>query len=183
MYCFRYVTKVNVCVKTFTFASTNYFTNPKITFIMKKMILLACVAFSMASCVTTVKTARVADTKGQLLNATVADLEVSPTRVTYSLEPSREIQRAGLSNVKQAAIQECLLKNGNADVLVDAEYTIEQQNNWIFGKKINKITVSGHPAKFKNYHGLNDSVWCNPAFRAGYGNAIGRPSSGGLFKK
>lgn len=151
---------------------------------MKKVLLLACVAFAMTSCVTTVKTAKVADTKGQLLSATVADLEVSPTRVTYSMTPSKEIQRAGLSNVKQAAIQECLQKNGNADVLVDCEYTIEQQNNWIFGKKINRITVSGHPGKFKNYHSLNDSVWCNPSFRFGNGsgNAISRPTGGGLFK-
>lgn len=150
---------------------------------MKKTLLLACVAFSMASCVTTVKTAKVADTKGQLLSATVADLDVSPTRVTYTLIPTPEIRRAGLSNVKQSAIQECLQKNGNADVLVDCEYTIEQQNNWIFGKKISKITVSGHPAKFKNYHGLNDSVWCNPYFRKGNVNSISRPAGGNIFSK
>jgi hypothetical protein len=130
-----------------------------------------------------VKTAKVADTKGDLLSATVAELEVSPVRVTYTMNPEKEIQRAGLSNVKQAAIQECLAKNGNADVLVDCEYTIEQENMFIFGKRINSITVSGHPAKFKNYHGLNDSVWCNPVFRSNYKNAVVAPSGGGLFKK
>jgi hypothetical protein len=150
---------------------------------MKKVLFLACVAFALTSCVTTVKTAKIAETKGQLLNATVADLDVSPTRVSYTMSPSKEIRRAGISNVKQAAIQECLQQNGNADVLVDCEYTIEQQNNWIFGKKISKITVSGHPAKFKGYRTLNDSVWCNPWFRAGYSNAINHPSGGGLFKK
>lgn len=150
---------------------------------MKKFLLLACVAFGLTSCVTTVKTAKVADTKGQLLGATVADLEVSPVRVTYTMVPSKEIQRAGLSNVKQAAIQECLVKNGNGDVLVDAEFVIEQENRWIFGKSITSITVSGHPARFKGYHSLNDSVWCNPVFRAGYSNGVTRPSGGGLFKK
>ena len=149
---------------------------------MKKFVLLVCATFALASCVTTVKTAKVANTKGQLLTATVADLEVSPIRVTYSMTPSKEIQRAGLANVKQAVIQECLLKNGNADVLVDAEFTIEQEK-LLFGRRINLITVSGHPARFKGYHSLNDSVWCNRWFRMGYGNEISRPTGAGLFKK
>ena len=150
---------------------------------MKKILLLACVVFGLTSCVTTVKTAKVADTKGQLLSATVADLEVSPIRVTYTMTPSKEIQRAGLNNVKQAAIQECLIKNGNGDVLVDAEFIIEQESRWIFGKSITSITVSGHPARYKGYHSLGDNVWTDPVFRAGYQNGVTRPSSGGLFKK
>ena len=150
---------------------------------MKKILLLACVTFALTSCVTTVKTAKVADTKSQLLTATVADLEVSPVRVTYTMAPSKALQRAGLANVKQAAIQEALIKNGNADVLVDVEYTIEQENTFIFGKRITSITVSGHPAKFKNYHSLGDDVWTNRWFRYNYENAVTRPAGGGLFKK
>ena len=150
---------------------------------MKKFLLLACVAFGLTSCVTTVKTAKVADTKGQLLSATVADLEVSPIRVTYTMTPSKEIQRAGLNNVKQAVIQECLVKNGNGDVLVDPEFIIEQESRWIFGKSITSITFSGHPARYKGYHSLGDNVWTDPVFRAGYSNGVGRPSGGGLFKK
>lgn len=150
---------------------------------MKKILLLACVTFAFTSCITTVKTAKVADTKSQLLTSTVADLEVSPVRISYTLSPTANLRRAGLSNVKQAAIQEALIKNGNADVLVDAEYTIEQENTFIFGKRITSITVSGHPAKFKGYHSLNDSVWCNPVFRAKYTNAVTRPAGGGLFGK
>lgn len=148
---------------------------------MKKILLLACVTFAFTSCITTVKTGKVADTKGQLLSATVADLEVSPVRVSYTMAPTKDIQRAGLANVKQAAIRECLEKNGNADVLVDAEYTIEQEK-LLFGRRINLITVSGHPARFRNYHSLNDSVWCNPVFRMGYSNGVKAPSGGGLFK-
>jgi len=141
---------------------------------MKKFLLLACVAIAFTSCVTTVKTAKVADTKGQLLTATVADLEVSPVRVTYSMIPSKAIQRAGLQNVKAAAVRECLEKNGNADVLVDAEYTIEREK-LLFGSRINLITVSGHPARYRDYRSLNDSVWTNRWFRMGYGNDIKRP--------
>ena len=148
---------------------------------MKKVLFFACVVFALTSCVTTVKTAKSADAKSQLLSATVADLEVSPVRVSYTMAPTKSLQRAGLNNVKQAAIQECLIKNGNADVLVDVEYVIEQQK-LLFGKRINSITVSGHPAKYKGYHSLNDSVWCNPVFRGSYKNAVTRPSGGGLFK-
>ena len=122
---------------------------------MKKILLLSCVAFALTSCVTTIKTAKSADAKTQLLSATVADLEVSPVRVTYTMSPSKNVQRAGLSNVKQAAIQECLIKNGNADVLVDVEYVIEQEK-LLFGKRINSITVSGHPAKYKHGRACRD---------------------------
>ena len=124
---------------------------------MKKILLFSCVVFALTSCVTTVKTAKSADAKTQLLSATVADLEVSPVRVTYTMSPSKNVQRAGLSNVKQAAVQECLIKNGNADVLVDVEYVIEQEK-LLFGKRINSITVSGHPAKYKGYH--SPGRWC-----------------------
>jgi hypothetical protein len=99
------------------------------------------------------------------------------------MTPSKEIQRAGLNNVKQAVIQECLVKNGNGDVLVDPEFIIEQESRWIFGKSITSITVSGHPARYKGYHSLGDNVWTDPVFRAGYSNGVGRPSGGGLFKK
>ena len=150
---------------------------------MKKLFLCSFIVFSFTSCVTTVKTAKIEDAKSQLLSATVADLEVAPNRVTYTMMPTKSLQRAGLANVKQAAVQECLQKNGNADVLVDVEYVIEQKNLFIFGKRINSITVSGHPAKYKGYHSLNDSVWCNRWFRAGYQNSVRRPSSNNLIGK
>ena len=149
---------------------------------MKKVLLLTCVAFALTSCVTTVKTAKTAETKSSLLTATVADLDVSPTRVTYTMSPSAEIRRAGLNNVKQAAVQECLKQNGNADVLVDVEYVIKQENNFI-SKRITSITVSGHPAKYKGYRSLKDDVWTSSAFMENYQNAIQRPTGGGLFKK
>ena len=90
------------------------------------------------------------------------------------MAPSKEIQRGGLANVKQAAVRECLEKNGNADVLVDAEYTIEKKKT-LFSRRINLITVTGHPARYRNYHSLDDSVWSNRWFRTGYQNSITRP--------
>jgi len=151
---------------------------------MKKLFILAGAVFALVSCTTTVKTAKTADTPASLLCATVADLEVSPNRVVVEYIPSKEIQRAGVANAKHAAEQEALKKD-NADVLVNAEYTIQQTSYFIFGKSIDRVIVSGHPAKYKNYRSLNDSVWCNPFFRAGYQNNVNKGEGGflkGLFK-
>ena len=146
---------------------------------MKKIFAILCVVFFATACTTTIKTAKTADTPASLLSATVADLQVSPERITYTMEPSKKLQRAGLANVKQAAEQEALMKHGNADVLVDAEYVIVCTNYFIFGKDIASITVSGRPAKYVNFHSLNDSVWCNPTFRENYRRSS--KSSGGLL--
>jgi len=118
----------------------------------------------LSSCVTTVKTARTAETSSSIKNATVADLKVTDHRITYTMSPSKEIQRAGLNNVKQAAIQEALTKHGNADVMVEPEFVISMKNNFIFGKKVTSITVSGRPAYYQNFRTLNDSVWATPGF-------------------
>ena len=149
---------------------------------MKKILMLLGIAMMMASCTTTVKTAKTADTSAQLLSATVADLEVSPERISYTLVPKKSIRRAGLANVKRAAEQEALAKYGNADVLVDAEYTISKTSFGIFWNKVDAVTVTGRPAKYTNFHSLNDSVWCNPAFREGYRNDTEKGGAVGLLK-
>lgn len=133
---------------------------------MKKtfgFIGLATVTLLLSSCMTTVKTARTAETSAAIKNATVADLKVTDHRVTYTMNPSKSIQRGGLSNVKQAAIQEALTQNGNADVMVEPEFVIEKERT-LFGTRINSITVSGRPAYYQNFRTLNDSVWATPGF-------------------
>ena len=146
--------------------------------IMKKLIYLVCLSLFVVSCVTTTKTAKTADSPASLLSATVADLEVSPERITYTTVPELSIRRGGLENVKQAAIQQALLENGNADVLVDAAYSVTTTRFLIFDW-VSSITVSGRPATYKNFHSLNDSVWCNPVFRYNYRNSA--KQSGGVF--
>lgn len=117
----------------------------------------------LSSCITTTKTARTASTSATIKNATVADLRVSDKRVTYTMSPSKAIQRAGLNNVKQAAIQEALTLNGNADVMVEPEFVIEQERS-LFGSHISSITVTGRPAYYENFRTLPDSVWHKPGF-------------------
>lgn len=117
----------------------------------------------LSSCITTTKTARTATTSASIKNATVADLRVTDNRVTYTMSPSKAIQRAGLNNVKQAAIQEALTKNGNADVMVEPEFVIEKERT-LFGSHISSITVTGRPAYYQKFRTLPDSVWHKPGF-------------------
>lgn len=146
-----------------------------------KKLFFACVAvLAFTSCSTSVSyTATTGKSAASLLSATVADLEVSPERVTATITPSKAIQRGGEENVKQAVEQEAL-KGTKADLLVDPEFTITRSG---FKKKITSITVSGRPAKFKNFRSLNDSVWCNPVFRLTYKNAKTSGNASGFMRK
>lgn len=146
---------------------------------MKKIIYFVGLALLMVSCHTITKTSKTADSPAALLSATVADLDVSPDRITYTTSPDLSVRRGGLENVKQAAIQEALLQNGNADVLVDASYSITTTRFLVFNW-VSSITVSGRPASYTNFHSLNDSVWCNPVFRHNYRNTA--KQGGGVFK-
>lgn len=150
---------------------------------MKKSLLFLGVVFMMSSCTTVIKTATTADVPASLLSSTVADLEVAPTRVTSKISNvPATIRRGGLANVKQAVESQALAEYGkDYDVLIEPEYVIEQENYFIFGKKIKSITVTGRPAKYKNFHSLNDAVWCDPVFRAGYKDGT-KKNSGNFFK-
>lgn len=131
---------------------------------MKKFLLFAFAVASMASCTTITKTARTESIPYTMYNANVADLEVGD-RVTYTLRPSDEIQRAGLPNCKKAAIQEALNANGNADLMIEPQFVVETKRRFFGGTKVISVTVSGRPAKYKNFRSLNDKVWTDPVFR------------------
>ena len=132
---------------------------------MKKLIFYALAVILMASCTTTVKTARVESVPYSMYNATVADLEVSAERITYTFVPSKDIQRAGLTNCRQAAINEALKANGNADLLLEPQFVISRKKTF-GGNKVTSITVTGRPAKYKNFRSLDDKVWTDPVFRS-----------------
>lgn len=136
---------------------------------MKKVFLALGVVLAMASCTTIRKTATTANVPSQLLTSTVADLEVASERVTTEYTPTKEVRRGGVSNVLHAAEQKLLAEKAPGyDLIVEPEYTTERVSYSVFGSKITKVVVSGRPAKYKNFHSLNDSVWCNPTFRYNY---------------
>ena len=132
---------------------------------MKKSFgLFALFVILLSSCQTITKTARTADIGTSLQSATIADLEVDDQRITHTMSPSKEIQRGGLNNIKQAVEYEALNKYGNADILLEPQYVISKKQT-LFRSKITSISVSGRPARYKNFRSLHDSVWCNPVFR------------------
>lgn len=136
----------------------------------KSLGLLALSAILLSSCETLTKTASTADVSSSLQSTTVADLKVED-RISYTMSPSKDIRRGGMKNVKRAAESEALeayARKNNAklpDLLVEPEYVVEQVSYGLFGKKVSSITVTGRPAYYTNFRSLNDSVWCNPAFR------------------
>lgn len=140
----------------------------------------------LSSCTTAgmVKTASTLKTKADIHSLTIADLEVSPERVTHTIHPSDEILRGGEENAKRAAEAEVLAAHNNADVLVDAQYVITKDNGSLFKRpKITSITVTGHPAHYKNYHSVPASVWDNAVAAA---TAVGQsinPTGSGEAKK
>lgn len=153
---------------------------------MKKVFLALGVVLAMASCTTIKKTATTANVPSQLLTSTVADLEVASERVTTEYVPSKKVCRGGVNNVLHAAEQKLLdEKAPGYDLIVEPEYTTERVSYAIFGSKITKVVVSGRPAKYKNFHSLNDSVWCNPTFRYNYKSNVTKAPTGlsKLFKK
>lgn len=138
---------------------------------MKKILIVAIAALSFASCSKPVitETARTESVPYVMYNATVADLEAAKARITYTLKPSPEMVRGGLENCKQAAIQEALTANGNADLLLEPQFVVNQTKGFLgFGKKVHSVTVSGRPAFYKNFRSLNDDIWTNPVFRGNY---------------
>ncbi len=148
---------------------------------MKKSILiLGTILLSVTSCTTIVKTSKTANSPTSLLSATVADLQtVTAERVSYTLTPTAEVRRGGSANVRRAAENE-MLQKFNADVLLEAQYVTAKKLT-LFGTKIVSITVSARPAKYNNFHSLNDSVWCNPTFRDNYENDA--KNNEGILKK
>lgn len=130
---------------------------------MKKLFaLLVPVVAALSSCTTVSKTAKTADISASIRNVSVADLDVSPERVTYILTPSKAVRRGGTDNIKRVAESEALAQNGG-DVLVNPEFTVTKRRG-LFGSKVTSVTVTGRLASYTNVRSLPDSVWCNPVF-------------------
>ena len=132
---------------------------------MKKILFLSLmfVAFAATSCKITDASATYQHPSTYINTATVADLDVSNERISFTFAPSNQVRRGGNQNVIKAAIREALRVNGGGDVLVDLEYiTVSQAPllSYMFGlSPIREITVSGYPAKYKNFHNLDDTIW------------------------
>lgn len=119
---------------------------------MKRIIILSVTIMALTSCSTVHNSASLADVDNKILAGAVADLEVSPQRVTYTYKTKASVRRAGTKNCVRTAVREALEANGGADILVQEETTTITRFA-LFGrgfKRLKSVTVSGYPAKYKN---------------------------------
>ena len=132
---------------------------------MKKLLLLAVAAITLASC-STVKnssTYRTFSVNTPYAVPVVADLDISATKITYAYVPPKTVRNGGEDNVLNTAVREALSTNGNADVLVGLETQIKYNSS----KKILSVVITGYPATYKNFRNIDEKVWyTTPYFQA-----------------
>lgn len=118
---------------------------------MKKVFLsIFLVGITFSSCTTITKTASTLDVNDQLTSTSTADLEISSEKITHTHKTTAKERRGGRKNIISSTIQEALQANGGGDVLVAPQYVTIKKTG-LFGSKIKTVTVSGYPAKYKNF--------------------------------
>ncbi len=124
---------------------------------MKKVfVLLAAVVICFSACAPGAKLVNSASySKSSAptpVAAVFADVEVSPNRITYFMLPTKTVATGGYDNVVATAVREALDANGGGDVLVALETQVKYNEDG----KIESITVSGYPGKYKNFRNPGD---------------------------
>lgn len=116
----------------------------------KKYITLIVTALLFASCTSIRHTADTVAVNPTVVSLTVADMIVSPTRVTrttsWSYNPFR---RVSISTIKSNT-EATLLNEAGADVLLEPQYIITRRGFMRGGS----VTVIGYPAKLQNFHSM-----------------------------
>jgi hypothetical protein len=129
---------------------------------MKKFYLFLLLVFivGLSSCRSSRSTATYQDPINTLRTVTVADLDVSDTRITYTYKPTYAVRLGGSENVIKTAVMEALREHGIGDILIGLEYTtISKWTILSFLSPIREITVTGRPAKYTNFHSLPENIW------------------------
>lgn len=124
---------------------------------MKKLfVILTVSAFAMTSCSTVYKTASTRNIEPTIAAVTLSDLDVSDKKIAYTLTPTGKVRRGGLKNCINTAISEALALNGG-DVLIETQRATVIRGRGIIGK-IKSVTVTGYPAKYKNFRPADDKT-------------------------
>ena len=129
---------------------------------MKKSYLFLLLVFivGLSSCKSSRSTATYQDPINTLRTVTVADLDVSDVRISYTYKPTYAVRLGGSQNVIKTAVQEALKAHGSGDILIGLEYTtISKWTILSFLSPIREITVTGRPAKYTNFHSLPENIW------------------------
>ena len=129
---------------------------------MKKSYLFLLIVFilGLSSCKSTRSTATYQDPINTLRTVTVADLDVSDVRISYTYKPTYAVRLGGSQNVIKTAVQEALKAHGSGDILIGLEYTtISRWTFFPFLSPVREITVTGRPASYTNFHSLPEKIW------------------------
>ena len=129
---------------------------------MKKsyLFLLLISVLTISSCKSVRSTATYQDPTNTLRTVTVADLDVSDTRISYTYTPTFAVRLGGNQNVIKTAVLEALRVHGSGDILIGLEYTtVSRWTIFPFLSPIREITVTGRPARYTNFHSLPEKIW------------------------
>lgn len=125
---------------------------------MKKYFLIFVTALISASCSTVFNTATYEDADASFRpTISIADVEVSGTKISYTYIPTKQIRKGGTSNIINEAVRQALRSAGNYDVLVAKETSITKKKK-LFGTKITSVTVTGFPGKYVNWRSAEELV-------------------------
>lgn len=125
---------------------------------MKKLSFLLAVAFaaSLTSCSIP---ARLTNTAAYVENeatkpiaAVYADIEVSPNKIKYFYIPKETVANGGEENIINTAVREALIASDNADLMICLEKHIKYDS----AGKIESVTITGYPARYKNFRSPSD---------------------------
>ncbi|MGM9768106.1 MAG: hypothetical protein ACI3Z0_06555 [Candidatus Cryptobacteroides sp.] len=126
---------------------------------MKKYLLILAVALISASCSTVLTTTATYDDADATFRPTisVADVEVSGAKISYTYIPTKQIRKGGTANIINEAVRQALRSAGNYDVLVAKETSITVKKKF-FGSKISSVTVTGFPGNYVNWRSTEELV-------------------------
>ncbi len=118
---------------------------------MKKTLLaFVCVALCCSCSVFRKSSSGVLDVQTSMSSVNTAELDVSPTKIYFNYLPTKQDCKTGLKNVINNAVTDAL-KEHRADVLVGMQWDALTKKHG----KVRKVTVSGYPAKYKNFKPAN----------------------------
>ena len=127
--------------------------------IMKKVLLIAAVVLTAASC-SMIHRAQVSTTpvySPVVETTTMATLEVSPKKITYNYVPDRKsAMTLPQAQLVQNAIYAALEENGNADELVEVSYYVSAKRG-LLTKRVRSISVTGYPAYYVDFREPSES--------------------------
>lgn len=111
------------------------------------ILLIAAVALLSTSCTTVRSTSATASVETAVLQyPTVADLDISPTKVSRTTQWGIEIFCKVSEKVRKENLVAELLADAGADVLLEPQFIVKRS---LLGT--NSITVTGYPAKFRDF--------------------------------